>query len=53
MPEYNSKGAWPASPIAEAFSQSDPNTSGFNSQKRHPTKNLLIKDKLPDEVILH
>jgi hypothetical protein len=26
---------------AEAFSQSDPNTPGFNSQENHPTKILV------------
>jgi hypothetical protein len=47
------KGARPASPsrrpsaevippqVAEAFSQDDPNTSGFNSQENHPTKILV------------
>jgi hypothetical protein len=37
---------------AQAFSQSVPNTSGFNSQKSHPTKLLSIK-KFSDEVIPH
>jgi hypothetical protein len=48
------KGARPASPsrrlsaevipppqVAEAFSQDDPNTSGFNSQENHPSKILV------------
>jgi hypothetical protein len=26
--------------VAEAFSQNDPNTTGFNSQENHPTKIL-------------
>jgi hypothetical protein len=27
--------------VAEAFSQDDPNTFGFNSQENHPTKILV------------
>jgi hypothetical protein len=52
-PGYNSKGARSATPIMEAFSQSDPNTSGFNSHKSHPTKILLIKDKYSNGIIPH
>jgi hypothetical protein len=66
MPGYNSEGARPASPITEAFrrthsprqigeafSQSDTNISGFNSQESHPTKIRLVKNKLSDWVIPH
>jgi hypothetical protein len=38
---------------AEAFTQSDTNTSGFNYQKSHPTKIFWAKDKQSGGVIPH
>jgi hypothetical protein len=48
MPGYDSKGTRPASPVTEAFSQSDSNTSWLNSQKSHTTKIPLIKANFSD-----
>jgi hypothetical protein len=38
MPGHNEKRGTARLPITEAFSQDDPNTSGFNSQENRPTK---------------
>jgi hypothetical protein len=51
MPGHNEERGTARLPITEAFSRSDTNTSGFNSQKDHPTKLLLIKNKLSDGAI--
>jgi hypothetical protein len=40
----------PSPKVAEAFSRSDPNPSGFNYQTS--TNLLFAKDKLPDEIVL-